>query len=375
MNAEISANMYRSTIESLLKEADIKVNGTRPHDIQVHDERFFKRFLKDGRLGLGESYMDGWWDAADLEDMFFHLFRSDSQLQMQTHNTKFYLAYLKARVVPDGSMLRSSQIGQKHYDLGNDLFRAMLDKRMIYTCGLWDNVASLDAAQEAKLEMICKKLKLQPGMTLLDVGCGWGGLCKYAAERYGVRSVGISISQEQLEMGRKECKGLLVDLRYQDYREVTEKFDRIVSVEMFEHVGLPYYNGYFRKMRSCLKDDGIFLFQTGGINISNFTNIWITKYIFPGAHFPSLAEIFPALENEFVMEDLFNMGPHYYHTLSAWSANVEAAWDSLKSRYDERFHRMWRYFLLSCAAGFHARRAQVWQLVLTPKGMVGGYSY
>jgi cyclopropane-fatty-acyl-phospholipid synthase len=185
----------------------------------------------------------------------------------------------------------------------------------------------------------------------------------------------ISISKEQLELGRERCAGLPIELRYQDYRDVTEKFDRITSIEMFEHVGLEYYPTYFAKARECLKDDGIFLFQTGGINVSNFTNIWITKYIFPGAHFPSLAEIHPAIENNFVMEDLYNMGADYDHTLMAWDKNFAATWNDIKDKYDERFYRMWRYFLLSCAAGFRARRAQVWQMVLTPKGIVGGYKY
>ncbi len=369
-------NPYRDILEPLLSEADIKINGTRPHDIRVHDERFFKRFLKDGRLGLGESYMDGWWDCDRLDEMFFKLFRTDSKLQLQTRNWKFLLAALKAKLIPDGSITRSSNVGVKHYDLDNDLFSIMLDKRMLYTCGLWDNVSTLDEAQEAKLDLICRKLKLEPGMTLLDVGCGFGGLCKYAAEKYGVKAVGISISKEQLKIGSERCAGLPVELRFQDYRDVSEKFDRIVCIEMFEHVGISFFGEYFAKMRQCLKDDGIFLMQIGGINVSNFSNIWITKYVFPGAYIPSLAEIFPAVEGYLVLEDIsHNMGPSYYTTLMAWHHNFTVNWDKLKHKYDQRFYRTWVYYLLSCAAGFKSRRGQVWQMVFTPKGIVGGYKY
>lgn len=369
------SNSYRKLLEKLLAEADIQFNGTRPWDIKVHDERFYKRFMKDGRLGLGESYMDGWWDCDALDEMFFKLFRTDSKLQMQTKNWKFLLAGLKAKLLPDGAMGRSTNVGEKHYDLGNDLFEAMLDKRMLYTSAYFENTDNLDEAQEAKLEMICKKLKLEPGMTLLDVGCGFGGLCKYAAEKYGVKAVGISISKEQLAIGRERCKGLPVELRFQDYREVNEKFDRIVCIEMFEHVGKEYFDDYFTQMRRCLKDDGIFLMQIGGISVSNFTNIWIKKYVFPGVYIPSMAETCKAMEYKFVLEDFENIGPSYYNTLMAWHENFVKNWDRFKDKYGERFYRTWVFYLLSCAAGFKARRGHVWQLVMTPNGMVEGYRY
>ena len=288
MSESTYSSSYRAILTALLAQADIQINGSRPHDIQVHDERFFKRFMKDSRLGLGESYMDGWWDCAALDQMLlFKLFRSDSHLQMQAHNWKFILAHLKAKLIPDGSTTRSWLVGKKHYDLGNDLFAAMLDKHMVYTSGVWaDGVKTLDESQDVKLEMICRKLKLEPGMTLLDIGCGWGGLCIYAAKHYGVKAVGISISKEQLAEARERAVGLQVEFRFQDYRLVEEKFDRITSIEMFEHVGLPYYSDYFRIVRSCLKEDGIFVFQTGGINVSNYTNIWMNKLHLPRRAFP-----------------------------------------------------------------------------------------
>lgn len=376
MTASIQpANAYRNILESLLSEADIRINGTRPHDIRVHDERFFRRVVSDGRLGMGESYMDGWWDCDQLNEMFFKLFCTDSKLQLQYRNWKFWLSILKAKLLRDGSVARSDNVGKKHYDLGNDLFEVMLDKSMMYTCGIWDNARTLEDAQQAKLEVICQKLKLKPGMTLLDIGCGFGALSKMAAEKYGVKVVGITVSKEQAKLAQQRCAGLPIEIRFQDYRHVTEKFDRIACIEMSEHVGLNYYGEFIKKVRSCLNEDGIFFLQTGGINISKYNNLWLTTYLFPGSFYPSLAEIFPRMENNFVLEHFSNIGPDYYQTFMAWYDNFIANWDKLKHKYDQRFYRMWTYYLLSTAAGFKARRAQVWQMVFTPRGMVGGYRY
>lgn len=366
-------NPYRTLLTSLLQEAGITINGTQPYDLRVHDDRFYKRFLKDGRLGLGESYMDGWWDAEDLQEMFFRLFSSDSKLQMQTKNWKFWLTAMKAKLLPGGAPDRSTHVGEWHYDLGNDLFAAMLDRNMVYTCGIWDRAGTLDESQIVKLDLVCRRLKLEPGMTLLDIGCGWGALCAYAAEKYGVKAVGVSVSKEQIALAQERYKGLPVEFRFQDYREVEGTYDRIASIEMFEHVGLDYYGVFMKKMRSLLKDDGIFILQTGGIPMSGYTNIWLTKYIFPGGYLPSLAQMTKAMEYQFIVEDLYNLGANYYPTFMAWYDNFIKGWPQLEGKYDQRFFRMWSYFLLSTAAGFRARRAQVWQFVLTPKGIVGGY--
>ncbi|MDX1974524.1 MAG: cyclopropane fatty acyl phospholipid synthase [Rickettsiales bacterium] len=369
------SNSYKALLEPLLADVDIQFNGSRPHDIRVHDERFYKRAFMEARMGLGESYMDGWWDCDDLEGMFFRMFRTDNRLQYTAKNWKYIAAKIKGKLLPDGSIKRSDNIGKKHYDIGNDLFTVMLDDTMMYTCGIWQNASSLYEAQIAKLDMICRKLKLEPGMTLLDVGCGWGALSKYAAEKYGVRVVGISVSVEQIEIARQRCAGLPVEIRFQDYRNVTEKFDRIAIIEMSEHVGLDYYPTFMQTMRNCLKDDGILLLQTGGINVSNYSNLWLTTYIFPGAIYPSLTEIFKPMEGHFVVEDVYHMGPDYHPTFMTWNENFIKGWNKIKNNYDERFYRMWTYYLQSTAAGFRARRAQVWQMVMTPRGIVGGYTY
>ncbi|MDH7528362.1 MAG: cyclopropane fatty acyl phospholipid synthase, partial [Ignavibacteria bacterium] len=251
----------------------------------------------------------------------------------------------------------------------------MLDKRMNYSCAYWKDATNLDEAQENKLELICKKLYLKPGMRVLDIGCGWGAFAKYAAEKYGVEVVGITVSKEQLKLAKELCDGLPVEIRLQDYREVNEKFDRIVSIGMFEHVGYKNYREYFKIAAKNLKDDGIFLLHTIGSNISTkSTDAWTHKYIFPNGMLPSLAQISKTVENLFVIEDVHNFGADYDKTLMAWYNNFKNNWHKLKDKYGERFYRMWEYFLLSCAGAFRARKNQLWQIVLSKKGILGGYS-
>jgi len=232
---------------------------------------------------------------------------------------------------------------------------------------------TLDDAQEAKLELICRKLGLQTGMKLLDIGCGWGSLATYAAERYGVEVVGITVSSEQVDMARKLCAGMPVEIRLQDYRDVNEQFDRIVSVGMFEHVGYKNYRTYMQVVRRCLNDEGLMLLHTiGGNRPTRSVDPWIDKYIFPNGMLPSIGQLGRAIEGLFVMEDWHNFSADYDRTLMEWSRNLEANWGRLKNDYDERFHRMWKYYLLLCAGAFRARGNQLWQIVLSPKGVIGG---
>jgi cyclopropane-fatty-acyl-phospholipid synthase len=256
----------------------------------------------------------------------------------------------------------------------------MLDKRMVYTCAYWENAANLDEAQEKKLELTCQKLNLKPGMKVLDIGCGWGSFMKYAAERYGVSAVGITISKEQVDLARDLCSGLPIEIRLQDYRELLNsniQYDRIVSLGMFEHVGHKNYETYMKTMAHCLKEDGLFLLHTIGSNRFNAaTSRWINTYIFPHGQLPSIAAVGASLEGLFVMEDWHNIGVHYDKTLMAWHDNFNAHWDEVKklsAEYDERFRRMWNYYLLSSAANFRARQIQLWQIVLSKNGLKEGF--
>ena len=368
-------NKYQSLVNKLLSLADIKVNGSNPWDIQVHDERFFKRAVTEVELGLGESYMDGWWDVEKLDDMIFRIIRADLQnkikynLKVALQLSGFYFINMQAR-------RRAFIIGERHYDLGNDLFQNMLDKRMNYSCAYWKDADTLDKAQENKLELICKKLYLKPGMKVLDIGCGWGAFGKYAAEKYGVEVIGITVSKEQVILGRELCKGLHVEFRLQDYRDVNEKFDRMVSVGMIEHVGNKNYREYFKIAERNLIDDGLFLLHTiGEARSINKTDAWTHKYVFPNGMQPSIAQLAGAMEGVFIIEDLHNFGADYDETLMAWYNNFNDNWNVIKDKYNERFYKMWKYFLLSSAGAFRARsKDQLWQIVLSKNGILNGYN-
>jgi cyclopropane-fatty-acyl-phospholipid synthase len=366
---------YKRLAEKLLSMAGIQINGIHPWDIQVHDERFYKRAITEVELGIGESYMDGWWDAEKLDELIYRIVRNDLQNKVK-HNLKialqlagFYLINMQAR-------RRAFIIGERHYDLGNDLFKAMLDKRMNYSCAYWKNAKSLDEAQDNKLDLICRKSYLKPGMRVLDIGCGWGAFGKYAVEKYNVEVVGITVSKEQVALGKELCKGLNVEIRLQDYREVNEQFDRIVSVGMIEHVGYKNYREYFRIARKNLVDNGLFLLHTiGEVRSVKSADAWTHKYIFPNGMLPSVSQLGKAIEGLFIMEDWHNFGADYDKTLMAWYHNFEQSWNQLKNNYSERFYRMWKYFLLSSAGAFRARnKNQLWQIVLSKKGVPGGYN-
>jgi cyclopropane-fatty-acyl-phospholipid synthase len=245
---------------------------------------------------------------------------------------------------------------------------------MVYSCAYWKDANNLDDAQEAKLDLICKKLDLHSGSRILDIGCGWGSFARYAAEQYGAEVVGITVSRDQANFARERCAGLPVEIRLQDYRDVEGMFDRIVSVGMFEHVGYKNYRTYMETARRLLKDGGLFLLHTIGRGETRRENdAWIEKYIFPNSMIPSMKQISAAIEKLFVVEDWHNFSADYDATLMAWFRNFDLNWDSLNEQYDVRFYRMWKYYLLSCAAAFRTRHMQVWQIILSKEGVAGGY--
>jgi cyclopropane-fatty-acyl-phospholipid synthase len=370
---EVQMNSLKEKVTQLLSSADITLQGGNPWDIQVFNDNFYRRVLTRGTLGLGESYMDGWWEAEQLDEFFYRVLRAN--LGRYVHfNWKIVWDVIVSKIMNLQTPSRSFLIGKKHYDLGNDLFERMLDKRMVYSCAYWDNVNTLDEAQEAKLELVCRKLGLRSGMKVLDIGCGWGSFAKYAAEKYNVEVLGITVSSEQVSLARKMCERLPVEIKLQDYRDLTGTFDRIVSIGMFEHVGAKNYRTFFRKVKELLREDGIFLLHTiGSAETSTATDLWIAKYIFPNSHIPSQEELSHACDGIFVMEDWHNFGVYYDKTLMAWYGNFEKSWETLQRIYDKRFYRMWKYYLLSCAGSFRARYNQLWQIVFSPNGIEGGY--
>jgi cyclopropane-fatty-acyl-phospholipid synthase len=368
----IQDNQWYRIAHEMLEMADIEINGSRPYDIRVKNPNFFKRVLQEGSLGLGESYMDGWWEC-DRLDMFFHRVVAAGLENKLPHHLKDTLRIAAARLTNLQSRKRAWIVGREHYDLGNDLFCEMLDPFMQYSCGYWKDATSLEEAQQAKLKMICDKLQLKPGQKLLDIGCGWGGLSEYAARHYGVSVFGVTISAEQQKLAQDRCQGLDVTILLQDYRDLDDSFDRIVSVGMFEHVGPKNYATYFDVVKRNLKPDGLFLLHSIGSNHTDLNvDPWIDKYIFPNGCLPSIQHIAQATEGLFVMEDWHNFGSDYDRTLMAWFERFEKSWSKIADNYSERFRRMFAYYLNACAGAFRARDIQLWQVLLSPNGVTGG---
>ncbi len=365
----------RRRLAALLAPAGIELDGDRPWDIRVNDPGMPMRVLLGGSLGVGESYMDGAWDCDALDEMFTRALRA--AVDRQISPSQRVLTRILSRLRNPQRGWRAFDVGRRHYDIGDDLYRRMLDVRMIYSCAYWRRAATLDEAQEHKLDLVCRKLKLEPGMRVLDIGCGWGGAARFAAERYGVSVTGLTVSRHQHATAREYCRGLPIEIRFEDYRAhvpAAGRYDRIFSIGMFEHVGERNYRTFFRRARELLAPDGLFLLHTIGVNVATpGIDPWIEKYVFPNSHLPSHAELARGAERCWIIEDWHNFGPDYDRTLLCWSRNIAAHWHELPA-CDERFRRMWHFYLMSCAAAFRARSNQLWQLVLSPGGRPGGYS-
>lgn len=367
MSKDILTPFFKKKLEEILSESGIKINGNNPWDIKVLNNAFYKKVLLSGTLGLGESYMDGFWECKKIDEMIYRALQSKTDQNIKNNIPTLALA-LMSKAFNLQSLKKAFKVGKIHYDLSSDFYASMLDKRMNYSCGFWPNAKNLDEAQKNKLNLICRKLYLKPGMKILDIGCGWGGFAKFAAKNYGTTVVGITISKEQAQFARNNCRNLPVTIKLGDYRELNEKFDRIASIGMFEHVGPKNYRTYMQTASMCLKDDGLFLLHTIGGNKSTFyTDPWLDKYIFPGGILPSIKQIGQSVENLFIMEDWHNFGLDYDKTLMAWYKNVETNWPKYEKEFGDKFYRMWKYYLLTCAGGFRAKNNQLWQIVLSKR--------
>lgn len=362
-------------LRELAEQAGVRFNGDKPWDVQVHDDDVYRRILANGSLGFGESYMDGLWDSHALDELFHRLLSFDIEEKLVGWARLRLLGeVLRQRLFNLQSSKRAFQVGEQHYDTGNDVFEAMLDSTMSYSCGYWHNADNLEQAQWNKLDMICRKLELKPGETLLEIGCGWGGLARHAAEHHGVEVVGVTVSKEQQQLARERCAGLPVSIELMDYRELEGQFDKVVSVGMFEHVGPKNYPVYFDAVSRLMKDDGLFLLHTIGIYKTTSTvDAWIDKYIFPNGKLPSAEQISSELNDRFLIEDWHNFGQDYDRTLMAWWERFDAAWPELEAKYGKRFYRMWKYYLLCCAGFFRSRQGQLWQLVLSKRSRAHMY--
>lgn len=363
----------KNQVCELLSGAGITLNGSNQWDIQVHNNEFYARVFREGSLGLGEAYMDKWWDCEALDEFIARLLRARLQNTVKLP-LRTILNAAWARVGNLQSRKHAFKIAQHHYDIGNDLYERMLDSSMTYTCAYWKDASNLDSAQEAKLDLVCRKIGLKAGQKVLDIGCGWGSFAMHAAHNYSANVVGITVSKNQVELARARCAGLPIEIRLQDYRDLNETFDHVISLGMFEHVGYKNYRSFMKVVKRSLKPGGLFLLHTiGGNHSATSTDPWIGKYIFPNSMLPSVQQIAKACERLFVLEDWHSFGHYYEKTLLAWYTNFEKHWSELAPKYGERFFRMWRYYLLACAGSFQVRYNQLWQIVYSPNGVFDGY--
>ena len=351
-----------------LSSIGVTVNGPHPWDPQAKDDRVLMDVARGGSLVAGETFMDERWDVAKLDEFIARLQQQHLLLDPILFGGLLFKK-IKNKLFNLQRGERAFEVGEVHYDLGNDLYEEMLDKRMIYTAAYWKDSKTLDEAQEAKLDLICKKLGLKPGDRLLDIGCGWGGLMKYAAEKYGVSCVGLSVSKEQTAYGRASCAGLPIEFVITDYADFkpSEQFDYVASIEMFEAVGHKNSEFFMKKAHSWLKPNGRFLLQTIGSTLTHtVADPWIDRYIFPNGILPTKALIERAIKSTFVAHDWHDIGRDYDKTLMAWWENFKTAYPTLDhDKYDRRFYRMWQYYLLVCAGSFRVGHLADWQIVLT----------
>ncbi len=362
------SNEAEGIVRELFALAGITIDGTNRGDITVHDPRFYERLLRDASIGLGESYMDGWWETDALDVTVDKIMRANLK-QKVTGSWRLRALTVKAVLFNLQSKARSGASVEAHYDIGNDLYTRMLDPRMVYTCAYWKDAKNLTEAQEHKLDLVARKVGLKPGMKVLDLGCGWGGMASWAAEKYGCTVTGLTLSKDQVSLGNELWKKLPVELRLCDYRDAQGQYDRVISIGMMEHVGPKNHRDVMQVINRCLKPEGVALIHT----ISNNRSLrhgtpFIEKYIFPNAVAPSLAQLGRAMEGIFVLEDLHNIGPDYDPTLMAWWDNFDRTYSEISARYDRRFYLMWKFYLLAAAGASRSRDGNLFQLVMTKTG-------
>ena len=351
----------------------------------IRDERFFLRALTGSDIGLGESYMDGDWTTPDLVAVTRLMLRNRRLLDGRSRVAGAFrqLAGAVARRLRDNSLAGSRRHIRRHYDLGNDFFALVLDAELLmYSCGSFESAAdSLEAAQMRKVDQICRQLSLGPSDHVLEIGSGWGGFAAWAAARYGCRVTTTTISEEQFRhvralRARLGEPGTRIEVLRSDYRELTGQFDKIVSIEMFEAVGLGHYDDYFAAADRLLTPDGSMLLQTITVDDQWFPSYhgapdWIEKYIFPGGELASVGEILKSLARTTTlsMYHAENRGTHYARTLRAWRERFHRHLDRVRALgFDERFIRMWDLYLGSCEAAFLERHTGLFQLLLVKNG-------
>jgi len=371
----------QAIIEDFLAQADITVNGNKPYDIQINNpEELYSALSRNISIGAGESFMNNDWDCQAIDELFFRLSRVCSIDKIRGKKTILWFA-IKNNITNLQSITRSTQVANIHYNLDNDLYKRMLGKSMAYTCAYWKDAQTLDDAQNAKYKLVCEKLSLNSQDRLLDLGCGWGGFSKYAATNYGCEVVAVNIASEQIKLAKQECQNLPISFYAEDYRNTKiynpkqQPFTKIATIGLCEHIGTKNYSNFIDIMKSQVCEDGLILLHTiGKASDEQVADPWINKYIFPNGMIPALSQLTHAIENKLVIEDIHNFGAYYDKTLMAWHQNFIDSWPEIKDRFNDKFFRMWKYYLLTCAGVFRARDLQLWQIVMSPKGIINGYT-
>jgi cyclopropane-fatty-acyl-phospholipid synthase len=349
-------------------------NVVDPPKIALRDSKAQWEMLRDPVLAFGELYMNGRIDVirGELDQVLELASRNGMRKDAPAWMRLLYKLRMTVRAFHQRNNLsRARRNIAHHYDLGNEFYSLFLDEDRQYSCAYFENEAqSLDEAQLAKKRHIAAKLAVEPGQSILDIGCGWGGLGLYLARFAGANVTGITLSKEQLAVAKQRAleAGLSNHARFklQDYRHVRDRYDRIVSVGMFEHVGVTYYRQFFEKIATSLSDDGVALLHTiGRTDGAGATSPWVDKYIFPGGYIPGLSEILPHIERAgLVVLDIEVLRLHYARTLQAWADRFRANRDKAKAMYDERFCRMWEFYLGAARYAFVYEHHVVWQIQL-----------
>lgn len=358
--------MFKLTLTTLLREANIEPNGASPWDPQIKDERFYRTVLLRGSVGLGDAYLNGWWECADISGFILRIIKSGIHLRVP--RVDIFLRRLRFGLIDAQNRIRSKRVAELHYDEDPYIFEVMLGSTNSYTCARWKGVITLDAAQQQKMDLLCKKAGLSSGMTVLDIGSGWGGFLAYAAERYQVRGIGLTISKTQLDYARKRYGNLPVEFRLQDYRDFVGGVDAVVSICVIEHVGSDHYREYFQKVRETLtREDGFFAMQCIlACDTQARMDPWTEKHIFPNGILPTLERIENAVEGILHIVDREFFRDDYVRTFSAWYENLVRNKNAIIARCGVRYFRKYEYYLCLYIAGFGSGRIDVGQFVLSP---------
>lgn len=363
-----STDLEKQVKEIISNTTKITINQKSSLNISVANSDFYRKVINKGELGLAESFMDGDWTTDNLYGVLLELQKNRDKISKHIKSNMFQILLFKIYYCIFRTNTRDTVKNNvsHHYDIGNDLYRKQLGRTMQYTCAYYHkSKMTLNQAQDAKMKLIAKKLDLQPGMSVLDIGCGFGALAYYLVKRYSVKVLGVTLSEEQIKYANKYYKHPNLTIKYKDYRDVTGKFDRVYSIGMFEQVGKDNYSVYFDKCYELLKTNGIMLLHTISKNYrENPRYNFITQYIFPEGELPHISDLSGKfLDNKWHLEDLHNFGQSYNKTLLDWHKNL----DNFKElpNYSPRFQRMWKYYLLGCSAAFKVRMISLWQIVYT----------